>query len=168
MAKKQNSLSEIISSGEKANSTGNLLEQFIEQILQKKGYVEFWNHKTIAFENRKAIGGKQYLKQLPVGQTIYETTRKCDFFIVNRDLFPDDLIIECKWQQVPGSVDEKYPFLLFNIIKTAVPTIVLMDGSGYKKNAMKWLKSQVHEKSALIAVWNMAEFQTKANNGFLG
>lgn len=168
MAKKQNSSSEIINSGEKANKTGNLLEEFVEQILKKKGYTEFWNHKAIAFENRNAIGGKQYLKQLPVGQTIYESPRKCDFFIINRELFPDGLIIECKWQQVSGSVDEKYPFLLLNIIKTGVPTAILIDGSGYKKTAMNWLKSQVHDKTALIAVWTMAEFQKQVNNGFLG
>jgi hypothetical protein len=168
VVKKPNSSSGIISSGEKANKTGNLLERFVEQILRGKGYTEFWDHKATAFENRKAIGGRQYIKQLPVGQTIYENPRKCDFFIINRELFPDDLIIECKWQQVSGSVDEKYPFLLFNIIKTGIPTVVLLDGSGYKQAAMKWLKGQVHEKGALIAVWNMAEFQTRINNGFLG
>jgi len=69
---------------------------------------------------------------------------------------------------ISSSVDEKYPFLLYNIIKTGVPTVILLDGSGYKKAAMKWLKGQAHEKRALIAVLNMAEFQTQVNNGFLG
>jgi len=107
-------LSEIISSGVKANRTGNKLEKFVENALKGSSYTEFWNHKAQAFENRMTIGGKQYLKQLPVGHTIYETTRKCDFYIINRDKFQNDLIIECKWQQSSGSVDEKYPFLLFN------------------------------------------------------
>jgi hypothetical protein len=157
-----------MSSGTKANKAGNLLENFVEQILRAKGYKEFWNYKATAFANRKAIGGKQYMKQLPVGRTIYETVRKCDFYVINRDVFQDDLIIECKWQQVGGSVDEKYPFLLFNILKTGIPTVILLDGQGYKPAAMRWLKDQVHEKGALIGVWNMAEFQTKVNNGFLG
>ena len=160
--------SETTNSGKKANRTGNLLENFVDNSLRGKGYTEFWNYKRLAFENRRAIGGKQFVKQLVVGQTIYETPRKCDFFIVNRELFPDDLIIECKWQQVAGSVDEKYPFLLFNILKTGIPTIILIDGGGYKPAAMRWLKDQVHEKGALIGVWNMTEFQTRVNNGFLG
>lgn len=163
-----NSSSGTTNSGRKANKTGNLLENFVEQTLREKEYKEFWNYKQTAFANRKAIGGKQYLKQLPVGTTIYETPRKCDFYIVNRELFPDDLIIECKWQQVGGSVDEKYPYLLFNILKTGIPTVILLDGGGYKPAAMDWLKTQVHPKGALIAVWNMTEFQTKINNGFLG
>ena len=156
------------SSGSRANRTGNRLEQFVQQALTSSGYTEFWNHKAQAFENRKTIGGKQYLKQLPVGPTIYDTIRKCDFFIVNREKFPDDLIIECKWQQVGGSVDEKYPFLLFNIIKTAVPTVILLDGGGCKKSAMLWLKDQVSKTGALRAVWTMAEFHKAVNDGFLG
>jgi hypothetical protein len=156
------------SSGTKANKTGNRLEKFVQEALREREYVEFWNHKSQAFSNRKTIGGKQYIKQLPVGDTIYDTVRKCDFLIINRAKFPNDLIIECKWQQSSGSVDEKYPFLYFNIIKTGVPTVVLMDGGGYKPAAMAWLKDQVSKTGALIGVWTMAEFQTQVNNGFLG
>lgn len=163
-----NSSSEITNSGKKANKTGNQLENFARQALQSRGYQEFWNRKAQAFENRKTIGGKQFLRLLPVGKTIYETKRICDLFVVNKEKFQNDLIIECKWQQSSGSVDEKYPFLLFNIIKTSIPTIVLLDGGGYKPAAKEWLKSQVRKSSSLIAVWNMAEFQKEVNNGFLG
>jgi hypothetical protein len=156
------------SSGRKAQKTGNRLENFVEEILREKGYTEFWNHKAHAFVNRKAIGGKQYLKQLPIGPSIYDTTRKCDFLVINREVFQDDLIIECRWQQTSGSVDEKYPMLLFNILKTGIPTVVLLDGEGYKPAAKKWLEEQAHPKSALIGVWTMAEFQKAVNNGFLG
>lgn len=156
------------SGGQKANKTGNRLELFVEQTLVEKGYAEFWNHKLSAFENRKAIGGKQYLKQIPVGTTIYNTTRKCDFLVINGELFPEGLIIECKWQQKRGSVDEKYPLLLFNIMKTGVPTIILLDGAGYRKEAMAWLKKQAQPERALFAVLDMAEFHKRVNDGLLG
>lgn len=156
------------SSGGKANRTGGILEKFVDTALRERGYTEFWNHKVSVFENRKALGGKQFVKQPIVGQTIYNKSRKCDFLVINREKFPDDLIIECKWQQVGGSVDEKYPFLLFNILKTGIPTIILLDGSGYKAEAMKWLKDQVHPKGALVQVFTMAEFQKEVNNGYLG
>lgn len=170
MAKRTSLSSEITTSGAKANHTGNQLERFVEQALQAAGYSEFWNHKTQAFENRKSISGKQYLKQLPCGQTIYNTKRTVDFLIINREKFPNDLIIECKWQQGTGTTDEKYPYLLFNIIKTGIPSIVILDGNGYRKAAYKWLADQADKEMnrALIGVWNMAEFQTKVNNGFLG
>jgi len=106
-----------MTSGQQANRTGGQLEHFIEDALIRRGYSEFWNHKAQAFANRAAIGGKQYLKQVPVGPTIYQTARIADFLVFNKEKFPDGLIIECKWQQSAGSVDEKYPFLLFNVIK---------------------------------------------------
>jgi len=66
-----------------------------------------------------------------------------------------------------GSVDEKYPFTLFNIMKIGVPTIILLDGGGYKPAAMKWLKDQANPERALIGVYNMSEFQKTVNNGLL-
>ena len=93
-----------------------------------------------------------------------------DFLVINCERFPNDLIIECKWQKSSGSVDEKYPFLLFNIIRTAVPTVVLLDGDGYSAAAKKWLAEQADKEMnrALGGVWSMAKFQKKINNGFLG
>mgnify|MGYP001330833330 CR=1 FL=1 len=163
-----NSSSEIISSGRQANKTGNTLELFVERLLKDNGYLEFWNHKDQLFTNRHNVGGKQFAKQVPCGTSIYETKRKCDFLVINNEKFPDGLIIECKWQQVAGSVDEKYPFTIFNIFKIGVPTIILLDGGGYKQNAMRWLKEQVNPSRALIGVYNMAEFQALVNKGYLG
>lgn len=141
---------------------------FVEHSLVDSGYTPFPNHKDQLFDNRKSVGGRQYSKQVPCGKSIYETDRKCDFLVLNLDKFPDGLIIECKWQQSKGSVDEKYPFSLFNIIKIGVPTIILLDGGGCKPAALKWLKDQVDPKRALIGVYTMAEFQKLVNNGFLG
>jgi hypothetical protein len=163
-----NSSSETTSSGSKANKTGNTLERFVRQALLDRQYTEFWNYKQQVFAHRRMIGGKQFSVQVPIGQTIYDTERKCDFLVINRDKFPNDLIIECKWQQTGGSVDEKYAYLIFNIVKTGIPTVVLLDGSGYRPAAKEWLLSHVNPKGALIGVWDMAEFQKEINNGFLG
>jgi len=154
--------------GGQANKTGSTLELFVERMLEDNGYTPFPNHKAQLFDNRKTVGGKQYSSHVPCGTSIYESPRKCDFLIMNQDKFPEGLIIECKWQQSAGSVDEKYPFTLFNIIKIGVPTIILLDGGGYKKTAKKWLKEQVNLSKALIGVYSMAEFQALVHKGFLG
>ena len=104
-----------MTNGGRANRTGNQLENFVEDALRRCGYVEFQGRKNQVFANRQTIAGKQYIKQIPVGETIYSTQRKADFLIINSDKFAHGLIIECKWQQSSGSVDEKYPYLLFNI-----------------------------------------------------
>ena len=53
-------------------------------------------------------------------------------------------------------------------MKCGVPTIVVMDGGGFKRQAVDWLKSMVNPNSALIGVWDMREFHHKVNDGFLG
>ncbi len=153
--------------GNKANKTGATLEVFVKRLLQDNGYTEFAGDKKQLFSDRKSIKGKQYACQVPCGTSIYETKRKCDFLVTNSSKFADCLIIECKWQQVGGSVDEKYPFTVQNIIKIGTPTIILLDGAGYKQKAMEWLKKQVNVDDALIGVYSMAEFQIKVNNGYL-
>lgn len=163
-----NSSSETMESGKFANHTGNALERFVEHTLQEHGYIEFGNHKEQVFEMRNAIGGKQYSRQARCGLSIYDTERKCDFLVINQDKFPDGLIIECKWQQSAGSVDEKYPFAVLNIAKIGVPTIILIDGGGYKKSALVWLKEQAGKDRALTGVYTMPEFQKAVNKGFLG
>lgn len=153
--------------GGRANKTGNRLEMFVESILKAEGYEEFWNHKEQVFANRKSVGGKQYAKQVVVGDSIYGNKVRCDVLVLNKDKFPDGLIIECKWQQSKGSVDVKFPFNVFNIMKIGVPTIILIDGGGYSKKSFEWLKGQAGAERALIGVYTMSEFQTKVNNGFL-
>lgn len=154
--------------GQQANHTGNALERFVEHTLKERGYTEFINHKDQVFAMRNTIGGKQYSKQPYCGLSIYETKRNCDFLIMNQERFPDGLIIECKWQQTPGSVDEKYPFAVHNIMKIGVPTVILIDGGGYKKQALVWLKGQAGKDRALVGVYTMPEFQAVVNKGFLG
>jgi len=160
--------SEITSGGTRANKTGNSLENFVEDILRRNGYVEFVGNKKQVFAMRDTIGGKQYSKQPWCGKTIYSTDRKPDFLVINQERFPDGLIIECKWQESSGSVDEKYPYVVHNVAKTGVPTIILIDGEGYKKQAFEWLKEQVASVQPLYGVYTMSGFQKLINGGFLG
>lgn len=166
--KNMNLSSGIISAGSQANKTGDVLELFLQRLLQDNGYVEFWNHKEQVFANRHSVGGKQYAKEVVIGQSIYETKVRCDFLILNQAKFPDGLVIECKWQQVSGSVDVKYPYNVLNILKIGVPSIILIDGKGARKKAVQWLKEQAHPSKALIGVYDMAEFQALVNKGYLG
>ena len=151
-----------------ANQTGQALEEFVYNALRRYEYNEIQTNKSNLFETRQTIKGKQFAHQLKAGQTIYETQRNCDFFIFNQNKWRKGLIIECKWQQTAGSTDEKFPYLIENIKKTGIPSIILLDGDGYKPGAKKWLQSQCNIlKYLLIGVFNMMEFQTQINKGFL-
>jgi hypothetical protein len=108
---------------------------------------------------------KRYAKQVYIGSGIYGTAIYVDFYVFNSVAIPDGLIVECKWQQVGGSVDEKLPYLNLNI-QTCYPSpaVVLIDGEGMKKGAINWLTRQVDYNSNLLAVHNLTRFIIWANN----
>jgi hypothetical protein len=83
----------------------------------------------------------------PIARSIYDTKLYCDFVLFHPTRHPDNLIIESKWQQSRGSVDEKFPFLVANI-RDRYPhaTIIVLDGGGYKKQADLWLRAQIDGK----------------------
>jgi hypothetical protein len=64
-------------------------------------------------------------------------------------------------------VDEKYPYLVLNIqMQYQSPTILVLDGGGYKKGAERWVRSQAGHGN-LLHVLNMNEFATWVNKGNL-
>jgi hypothetical protein len=144
-----------------ANYTGNQLEKFIQDRLIERKY------QFVSRTNFKATVNSEtpiYSKQFHVGNGIYDTPLFCDFILHHPTKWPDCLIIESKWQQSGGSVDEKFPYFVQNIKSTHLSkTVILLDGGGYKKNAELWLRNQVGDN--LIHVFNMGEFQKWANKG---
>ena len=152
-------------SGTIANTNGKVFEKQIETLIKGKGYSLIENSKLF---NSRALESTQpiYSTQVIVGDTIYNTKRKCDLILFHPDKFPNKLVIECKWQGTPGSVDEKYPFLVLNIKKLNVPTVIVLDGGGYKEGASKWLKEQV--SGCLVEVWDLIEFLNNINKGYFG
>lgn len=153
--------------GAQAYRTGNALENYMEHMLRSAKYFESKSGKSQLFSNRELIDTKHYAKQVVIGESIYGTKVRCDFLIVNGKKFPKGLVVECKWQQTPGSVDAEYPFTVLNIDKLGIPTIILIDGQGYSKKAVEWLRGQVGQIKPLLGVYNMVEFQTMANKDFL-
>lgn len=146
--------------GFRANFTGNTLERFIMHALDDRGYIFIEKSKFIA---ACYLQQPIYTRQLDIGLSIYGTHLFCDFILYHPEKHPEKLIIECKWQQSAGSVDEKYPYTVQNIReRNPCRTIILLDGAGYKQGAKEWLCRQVDDK--LIAVFSMVQFQTWVNN----
>lgn len=149
--------------GKTANKHGGNLEKFIEDALRRAGYSYIESSKFIP---------AMYLKQpifthkLRHGQNIYELQSEYDFAVYHPEKHPEGLIIEVKWQQSGGTVDEKFPYLVINIqTKYPYKTILILDGGGYRKGAEKWVRSQIGNN--LLHVFSMVEFQTWVNKGGL-
>lgn len=152
----------VLSGGTQANYTGNALEQYVEHRLVQAGYVRV---RPQQFNPSNYIGQAIYTRHYHAGTSIYNTPIFADFAIYHPKKWPESLIIECKWQQVGGSVDEKYPYLVLNIqYHYPFSTILLLDGGGYKRGAEEWIRSQVGS-GRLRQVFNMVQFQTWTNQG---
>jgi len=153
--------------GSIANRTGSSLERFIHDTISGEGYVYVENNIFVLYaqEINTVVDGsvKVFTDQLKICKSIYGNPIRCDFMLYNSEKLPPELVIESKWQQSKGSVDEKFPYLERNI-REQYPynTIVVLDGGGYKPSAEKWLRSKVGGN--FIGVFNMMEFRTYVNN----
>jgi hypothetical protein len=125
--------------GARANDSGKTFEGAIEDALLRRGF--------------------EVAKQVVVGCSIYETPVRVDMFVSGVPDFNRGLVIECKWQSVGGSVDEKYPYLVQNIRSGCYgcPVLIVLDGNGARPGAEAWLRRQVDGKD-LVQVFSLAEF----------
>lgn len=84
--------------------------------------------------------------------------------------------IECKWQKVSGSVDEKLPYLFLNCFEKMLEShvIILLDGGGAKQGAIEWLRDfceifnlrESNNSKRKIDLMNMTEFVQWVNHVF--
>ena len=149
--------------GKFAGQTGRILERFASAILDNAGY-RFVKPKD--FLSLCEEGQPIYTKQCELGKNIYDKTRKCDLALYHPQKWPECLVIECKWQAVGGTTDEKYPFVVLSIAINKYPTIIILDGGGYSKGSEKWLRAQAG-KDKLEHVCSQGEFQRLASKGYI-
>lgn len=158
--------------GTKSNVSGNQLELAVKTVLVAKGFqlvkYRVWE------KNKVAYGNELLLMNVPF-TTIYNHQGNTEFLLLS-EKYSLEIRIECKWQQSSGSVDEKLPYLYLNSIE-AMPEsriIILIDGAGWKKGSIQWLKDAVsnnkythsEEIKKEIAIFTLTDFFTWANTTF--
>lgn len=153
--------------GKTAGELGGQLENFVEELIKHSGYEFVVNNKFVVASN--SLPQKLYTKQFVICESIYSAPDhihklKADFVIFNPQNNERYMIIECKSQTSGGSVDEKYPYTNENIkLKYPYKTIIVLDASGAKKGAVKWLKEQEKTNAKLEHVFeNFSEFRAWA------
>lgn len=130
--------------GTKGNITGNQLEVAVHTVLSGKGF-EILNYRE--WERNPSKYGEELLLENVPFETIYKHKGNTEFLLISKR-YNLKIRIECKWQQVAGSVDEKLPYLYLNSIE-AMPEreiMILIDGAGWKEGAINWLKFAVQQK----------------------
>ena len=152
------------SQGGKGNMTGRRLENHIELALQECGYVKIFE-KNVSIRALENLTQPCYARQVNIGNSIYGTNLKSDFMLFHPQKWPMGLVIEVKWQQRSGTVDEKFPYLVMNIWSSELQTILILDGGGYREGAERWVRSM--QKHNLLYVFSLVEFITWVNQGNL-
>lgn len=126
--------------GQQAVKSGQAAEALIYCILKERGY--------------------QVERQAYVGESIKGGGIRADFLVNGIKQFPDGLIIESKWQETPGTADEKLFGLALDIATNyPCPTIVIVAGGGHREPIVNWLRNQVNG-GTLYRVFDVEQFLT--------
>ena len=148
--------------GMRAQKAGEILENQVETILESHNYLQVCSQVPKKQKREFILNSflpKRYAKQVFIGSGIYQTDIYVDFYIVGLPKMPSGLIIECKWQESVGSVDEKLPYLNLNIQDSyPAPAIIVIGGEGMRNGAIEWLKKQESKNSNLLGVQSLERF----------
>lgn len=151
------------SGGARANTAGNQLETFAARRLDDSGY-QLVPHRL--FFPLREMEQPIYARQVETGTDIYGKRRLVDLILYHPRRWPHCLVIQCKWQASPGSVDQKFPFEVLSIQQGGYDTIILLDGGGYAPGARQWLLEQAGT-NRLKDVFDQGEFARFASRGKL-
>lgn len=154
--------------GARANKSGQVLETTVEGTLRGHGYFQLSldtsKQEQLQYLLTPTLLPKRYARNVYIGSGIYKNDLYADFFIIGVPAFASGLIIECKWQEDRGSVDEKFPYLNQNIKDCyPVPSLVVIGGEGMRQGAIDWFKEQTKFNPNLLEVYKLERFIAWAN-----
>lgn len=163
----------MMNQGKKANKTGKILERLVLSTFDEHGF-EIVKHKDY-LKNTAQYGQELLLRHVPYN-TLYGT-RGYSEYLVRSERYALHIRIECKWQQSPGSVDEKFPYTYISCVE-AIPedhVIIILGGDGSRDGAKEWLRQAAKERRYIssekpqkkIEVFTLTEFMAWANNIFV-
>jgi hypothetical protein len=151
-----------VQGGTTANKNGSDLEAQVYTCIARAGYPELNAEQKRMLINSDGVliteGSRWFASQVRLGKNLYEGPMTVDFYLYDRDKWPDGLYIEVKWQAASGSVDEKYVFTALSLMGQPGDKILILDGSGYRRGAVKWLRRQAVKSSNRFNVFTLMEF----------
>ena len=163
-----------MSPGRKRRQTGGK-SQLLEHAVDTLHMVGFQIYRSYGeFRKAQVVGDRYVIRNYP-HVSLYGTAGKKEALIVadaSGEFALDDedrvrIVVEAKWQQTSGSVDEKVPYIWEAFLASEVPNwIVIIDGQAWKsargKAAVAWLKGRVCPEGRSFIVTDRTGFITFA------
>ncbi|MFP3257604.1 MAG: PD-(D/E)XK nuclease superfamily protein [Candidatus Nanopusillus acidilobi] len=112
--------------GGKGTRTGTIMERMIASALESNNY--------------------KFKKQVYIGQQLFGNRYKADFIV-------NDKIISLKWQQVPGTAEQKIIYEIASLIKIIedsnkefTKAYLVYGGNGFSQGALNYMQHNMHVK----------------------
>jgi hypothetical protein len=87
--------------------------------------------------------GVQVYEEVPIGTSIIGKQRRVDLLVL-QERTQSAYAIECKYQDSPGTVDEKIPYALRDLTAMPLPGIITYAGSGFSTGVLHLLQGSEH------------------------
>jgi len=121
--------------GQKANTNGAGAENMLEGLLLTRSI-----HPT---------------RQRVVGTNIFGGRLITDLFVPAEPRFPRGIAIESKWQDVPGTAEQKLCYVVLNALegRYPCPVIIVIGGSGFTNGCRSWVRRQADADKLTVFSW---------------
>jgi hypothetical protein len=84
--------------------------------------------------------GLAVYREITLGKTIIAKNRRVDVFVLHEPTSVA-LAVECKYQEGPGTVDEKIPYALEDLAALPVPGVICYAGGGFSTGVVHMLEA---------------------------
>lgn len=134
--------------GSEANRSGREIESLFQRLMTERGF-----HVVDGAADQSALGdffsANLLIKNAPY-TNIYGSISRSEFVIDSR-MVGRRIRVECRNQDVSGSVDEKLPYLFMNMRNNVPETeiLFLLTGDGCRNGAVEWLKGACTRQNTL-------------------
>jgi hypothetical protein len=102
--------------------------------------------------------GLRVYREVPLGKSIIAKARKVDIFAVTET--NDAVALECKYQDSPGTVDEKIPYALDDLEGLPIPGCIVYAGGGFSPGILHMLEASQRAARCLpdAFTWELDHF----------
>lgn len=147
----------ILQQGQQAVFNGRAFEQDVTDRLIRRSYE---NLKVLPDQPTKQFFIQQWRSPY---RSAYGNPMTIDFYIWHPFKYPEGLLLECKYQDKPGSADHKLYYTVDNLKNTCLPSMLALMGSGASQGARAWCEKQADEK--LIVITSFDDWNARCNRG---